>query len=271
MLTAITLFHKRFQECIKNRDADELSLTSAISALVHLDPFGVLGKGEWGFLWITEILNSGHPGDERYRIANQVMRLLERYLHSKDPESLVVHPDWIPPLARFLSPLYEGFHTEDSLKSLRFIALRILSTRSALTAFHEFSSGPPTTGNVRNINLGRFLQEVGDPFQATPAPLLPDGQPVAGIPHDPWTIVAALIELSSSDLWRNHLQNPNFASCEKAASTEALKLKETLDAAARAWPEFLRTPQKVTTTTSHLRALQCPNTAQIITTWADAR
>jgi hypothetical protein len=267
--TAITLFHKRVQESVKNNGADERAITSVLSALVHLNPFQVLGTG---FLWVVDILNSGRPDGERYRIASQVMQLLEHHFRSECWKQLDVHPTWISPLAGFLS-LYEVLHTAHSLKSPRFIALRILSTRSALPVFHGFTSGLLNMGNIQGIDLSRFFQEVGDPFQPTTDPLLHAGQPMTQTHYEPMTIVVALIEFASSDRWRNYLHRPNFISCEGKASTEAgeMDLRRTLDATANGWPQFLCTPQKVTATTRRLEELQCPVTARVVNAWANAR
>jgi len=259
--------------------------------------------GEMGFLWITGILNSRYPEDERYQMASHVVRLLGKHLDSgvTGPIS-VVKPTWVAPLVGFLS-LCEKYHTTDSPPHPGSIALRILSTGPgpthfdatilpvltstllpthplqlrglALKVFHTFVSGwfSSTMETVSDENLGEFLQAVGDPFQFTPDLPLKDGNPTSTADYEPMMAAAVLIEFSSSDLWQNHLHPPNFTSCEKIISTEEGRraaLKHMSYTAAHRYPEFLHTPPKVIAALKCLRELQCPNTAEVVVVWAQA-
>lgn len=245
-----------------------------LSALVHLDPFGVLETDEWGFLWVTEILNSGRRGDERHRMASQVLQLLEYYYRAKGhaegpltsaraiiyilsaaPTSIHFNATIPPPLILALSPTHR--------LQLRRLALEfILESIPHWVLFDD-----------PNTDLEGLLQAVGDPFHLTPEPPLHNGQPANVSHYNPMKIVVALIGSASSDRWRNHLCHPNFVSCEKSALTDAGRatLKQTLDETSHVWPEFLCTPQKVTATARRLEQLQCLETARVVGGWVDPR
>ena len=301
MKTAIILFNQRLQISIREGKADQRKLTSVLSTLGHLDPFQVKDTEEFGFLWIVEILNSGYPEDGRYQMASGIMGLLGKRFYSVVPErSPYVQPAWVPPLLGFLS-LCEKFYTTESPSYPGLVALRILSSsprlskfdprilpvlkpillpthplrsRSlALKIFYGFMSGwfSSQMENILDKDLDEFLQAVGDPFQFNSNYPLKDGQPVFTTDYEPMMSVVVLIEFASSDLWRNHLRRPNFASCEEVVSTEEGKksiLKWMLEVATHSWLEFLHTPAKVTAATRRLEELRCLNTAEVVTMWA---
>jgi len=80
-----------------------------------------------------------------------------------------------------------------------------------------------------------------------------------------------LIELASSDLWRNRLHRSNFTSCEEIMSTEEGKrsaLGRMFKVAAPPRRDFLCKPVKIVTTVRRLEELQCPNVAEVVIMWA---
>ena len=260
-----------------------------------------MDTGEFCFGWIAEILSSGYPEDERYELASRVVRLLGNHLYSKDPDRFhYVEPAWVPPLLGFLS-LCEKFYTTESPPYPGFIALRILSinpkgvdtgattlsilasillpthplrARSlALEVFCGLMSGwfSLQMEKVLDQDLDKLLQAIGDPFQFTLEIPLQDGQPVFTPSYKPMMAAVLLIEFVSSDLWGDHLQRSNFASCEEIVSTEEGKrtaLKWMLEMATHSRPEFLHTPLKITTAIRRLEELQCLNIAEVVITWA---
>ena len=229
-------------------------------------------------------------------MAVQVMRPLENYFRSGDPDSpFDVQPTWIPSFVYFLS-LHERFHTTNSSTCPRSIILRILSTSpgsthfstaalpilisalspthplqircSALKAFARFASNS-SLKNVPDADLRNLLQAVGDPFQSPPSPSHLDDQHVAATDYDSMMAVAALIEFASSDLWQDHLPSSAFTSCDQFVSTaegRELALNCLHDTAAT-WSGFLRTNTKVNTAITYLEGLQCPNVTQVVNTW----
>ena len=298
--TAIALFNNRLQVSIQ-RNIEQRTLTSVLSALAYLNPFQVLGTGEWGFSWIAQILESRYSEDERYQAAGQVVQLLDKYFHSED-RNHPINPQrtWIPSLASFLS-LYEKFHTVKSPTSPRSLIHSILSTSPvpsdfnttilplltltlspthplhlrtlALKTFYRLTSGwfSSRMENISDADLTNLLQAVGDPLDFTPDPPLHDNQPSGTIDYDPMMTAVVLIEFASSDLWRNHLQQSNFALFENSVSTEEGRkaaLKCMTDTLADAWREFLQTSSKVSAAVSRLEELHCPKTAQVVDEWA---
>ena len=298
--TAIALFNNRLQLSIQ-RNIEQRTLTSVLSALVYLNPFQVLGTGEWGFLWIAKILESRYPENERYQTAGQVVQLLEKYFRSEDRNHPIdLQSTWIPSLASFLS-LYEKFYTVGSPTSPRSLTHSILSTSPvpsdfnttilplltltlspthplrlrtlALRTFYRVTSGwfSLRMEKVSDADLRNLLQAVGDPLDFTPDPPLHDNQPSSTTVYDPMIAAVVLIEFASSDLWRNHLQQSNFALCENSVSTEEGRkaaLGCMTDTAADAWREFLHTSSKVSAAVSRLEELHCPKTAQVVNEWA---
>jgi len=257
--------------------------------------------GELGFLWISEIINSGYQEGGRYRMASQVVQLLEKYYYSEVLERPSdVRPAWTPPLLGFLS-LSEKFYTTKPALHSGFIALHILSAsypsadfgpvtlpvlastllpshplqsrNLALKVFHRFMSGwfSPQMENVLHEDLNKLLQAVGDPFQFTASPPLHAGSPVGTANYKPMKATVVLMEFASSDLWRNHLCRSNFTSCEETVSTEegrGVALRCMLDTATHSLPEFLCTPTKITAAIRRLEELQCLNTAEVVIMWA---
>jgi len=291
---AIGLFHKRLLLSIAGGNADQHALTLVLSALVHLDPFQVTDTEERGFSWITEILSSKYPEDERYRMASKVVQLLGKHFDSTDPEHpLDVQYTWIPPLVGFLS-LYERFYSADSPSYPRSIALRILSTTThfsttilplltlALSPTHPLQSRSSTLKvfhrsmfgwfsqkeNVPDGDIESLLQAVGDPFKFIPDPPLHDGRPVDAVDYDPVMVVVILIEFALSNLWRDHLRDSNFTSCEETTSTEEGRRAVLGHMVAHAWPESLCTPSNVIAAIRGLEELQCSNTAEVVIVWA---
>jgi hypothetical protein len=299
--TAIDLFSRQLQICIREGNVPERDLTSVLSTLTPLDPFQTTDAGDIGFSWVVEILNSSYPEDERYRMASTIVKLLGKYFYSELPErDPDVDPTWMLPLIGFLS-LCEKFYSEESPPYPGFITLRILSTspkypdigapilpilasillpthpiqsRSlALKVFYRlipqwFSS---QMENVSDEDLQKLLRAVGDPFQFTPDIPFQTGQPAFTANYEPIMAAIVLIEFASSDLWRNHLHRSNFVSCDEIMSTEKGKrtsLKRMLEVATYSWLEFLRTPMKIITAVGRLEELQCSNVAEAVIMWA---
>ena len=71
------------------RNPDQHALTLVLSALVHLEPFQVMGTGEWGILWITRILHSKWPKDLRDQMVDRIIPLLGEYFDLVDLEHLL--------------------------------------------------------------------------------------------------------------------------------------------------------------------------------------
>ncbi|KAF9643702.1 hypothetical protein BDM02DRAFT_1366837 [Thelephora ganbajun] len=294
---AINLFHQRLQLSIREAKASPWVLKSILSALVHLDPFQTVGTRELVFLWITEILNSEYPEDERCEMASRVVKPLGKHFGSKYP---TVERAWVPPLLRFFS-LSERFDTPDVPPYPRFTALRILSvgpvytnfdatflpalastllpthplqSRSpALKVFCRFIPGwfSPQIENVLDEDLDKLVQAVGDSFVSTPDIPLQDGKPKGTVDYDPIMTAVVLIEFASSDLWRNHLHRLNFVSYGEIVSTEEGRraaLQSMLKTADNLWRELLCTPTKIIMAIRRLEELQCLNTAEIVILWA---
>ena len=290
--TAIQLFHRQFQLFISEENADNYNLAPVLSALIHLNPFQVMDSGELGFLWITEIFNSGYQGEWREQMVGVVLELLGKHLFLKEPVRFIdVEPAWIPPLLGY-SSLNEKL---DSTRPPGFIALRILATsqgsadfgptilpilassllpthrlqarRLALTIFERFKSGwfSSLMEDIPSKDLEGLVQAVGDPFQSPDLPLW-HGKPVDPPYYDPTRATAVLIAFASSDLWRNHLQRSNFTSFEEIASTwdgKKTALKSVSDMGS-----YPRTAAKISTAIRRLEELQCPNAVEVVIMWA---
>ena len=301
METAIDLFDQQFQISIREGKAKQNDLVSVLSALTQLNPFQVTDTGESGFLWITEVLNSGYPEGKQYQMASRIMELLGKHFYSTVPERVpYIQPAWMPPLLGFLS-LCEKFYTTEPPPYPGFVALRIISSNPrlsqfdaamlpvlasmllpthplqsrglALKTFYGYMSGwfSSQLENVPDQDLDKLLQAVGDPFQFTSDPPPQDGQPVFASNYKPMVAVVVLIEFASSDLWRNHLCYSNFASCEEVLSSEEGKrtaLTWMLRVATDSWLKFLYTPAKITAAIRRLEELQCLNTAEVVIMWA---
>jgi len=261
-----------------------------------------MGSGDTAFSWITAILKSRYPEDERYQMASHVVQLLGKQFDSGDPMTIsVVKPTWVAPLVNFLS-LCEKFHTMDSTPYPGSIALRILSASPgpahfdatilpiltstllpthplqsrglALRIFHVLGSGwfSSQMQAVSDEDIEKLLQVVGDPFQLTPDPPLQAGNPAGAADRDPMMSAVVLIEFASSDRWQKHLRRSNFTSCEEIASEEENRkiLGVMLDNVADEWLGFNRDSAMVTAAIGRLRELQCLNTVEMVITWAQA-
>jgi len=158
---------------------------------------------------------------------------------------------------------------------LPFLASTLLSThplqsrRLALKLFHGFMSGwfSSEMSKVLNKNLDKLPRAVGDPFQSTPDLPLRGGKPGEAADDEPMMATVVPIELASSDLWQNHLNRSNFASCEKVVSAREGKrtaLRCTLDTVTRTWSQYLCTPAKITAAIRRLEELQCLNIAEVV-------
>ena len=277
---AITLFHKRFTGSISGKSVSKHALALVLSALVHLDPFRAMGTGEFGFLWITRILGSQYQEDERHQLTIQVAQLLAKYFCSGNlGYSLEIEPTWIPPLMDLFS-IYESspLHIPStSLGSARIRTLVLPTLTSALSPtntqlralalkiFHTSMSvwSSPHMENIPSGDLDKLLRAVGDPFLHGALPV--------HVNRDSMKTVITLIELASSDLWRNHLRSSNFASFEELVSTDNGKrtvLAHISDMVAHTRPEFLCTFSKVTTAVWCLDKLQCGSTVDVVNSWA---
>jgi len=295
--TAILLFHQQLRRSIEEGEADPYCLTVFLSTLGHLDPFSIAHNVEYGFSWVADLLNSRYSDYDRYSMASTVIQLLGKHVDSIN--SWQLDPGWVSALMNFLS-LGEQFYSTGSPLYPGLLALRILlsspgnldfgtvilsiltstlipthplkSRSLALGIFHRFMVGwfSPRMASVPNKDLDKLLQAVGDPFQF-PDLLLQDGQPVVTADYKPMKAAVALIEFASSDLWRNHLQRPNFASCEEILSTDdgrRAALSCMFDTTAHSWSEFLCTPGKIIAAIKRLEELQCLNTAEVVILWA---
>ena len=258
-----------------------------------------------GFLWITEILNSGYPEDTRHLMAGPVVQLLGKHLHQEVMVYSQVRPTEVPPLLDFLS-LYEKFCTTtfctlESQPHPGSIALRILSdvrecadfgptilpvlsltllpthplqSRSlALKAFHRLMPWWFST-QVQNVlykDLDKLLQAVDDPFQLGSTPPRQDCVSPKRPYREAMYSMVALIEFASSNLWQNHLRRSNFTSCEEVLSTEEGRrtaIRCMLHTAQFIWQAFLHAPAKIIATIRRLEELQCLNTAEVVIMWA---
>jgi len=125
--------------------------------------------------------------------------------------------------------------------------------------------------NVPSEGLGNLLQAVGDPLQFNPDLPPQDGQPMGAVEYKPMMAAVILIELASSDLWRNHLHRSNFTSCEEITSTEEGRRSAhscRFKTAAASVREFFCTLVKIVATIRRLEELQCPNIAEVVIMWA---
>ena len=115
------------------------------------------------------------------------------------------------------------------------------------------------------ISAGFFEQLVT--HSSTQISLSSMGNPGA---QKPMMVAVVLIELESSDLWRDLLNRSNFDSCEEVLSTEEGRravLRCMLDKATHTWPAFLHTPAKTTAAIGGLEVLQCLNTTEVVILW----
>ena len=269
-------------------------------AATHLDLFEVMGTEEMFFFWISEILNSGYPEEERYSVASEMVRLLgPRYCGSRLYTS-DMQPAWIITLLNFLS-LCENFSTTESPPHPGLVALHIISfgprdadlgtallpiltpmlsphhplrsREPVLTVFCRFMRGwfSSQMETISGHRPDQFLRAVGDPFHLPLEPFQDQrGELERTVHYSPMEAVIVLIGFASSDLWRNHLRPSNFASCEDFVSTEegrkfALRLMFLTASAER--PEFLCTPAKTATAIRRLEELGCSNTARVVIMW----
>ena len=259
---AILLFHEQLQRVIKEETADGHALTSVLSVLVHLDPFQTMDSGELGFSRITEILNSGY-GEERERMAGQVVQSLGRHLFRTKPVSFIGgEPTWIPPLLGFLSlsnklgpeiPTgYTPLYIPNTTRPPEFTALRILAASpgsadfgpALLPILHSTllrSSRLDARCLALNVFQGFMSGWFSPKMEEIPSkdlnklvqavgnpfeflePPLLDGKPVHPPDYDPMMATTILIEFASSHLWRKHLRRSSFASYEEILSTRGGK------------------------------------------------
>ena len=294
----ILVFHQQFRMSIEEGKTEPRALTSILSSLGHLDPFRVMDNGDLGFTWITEILNSGYPEEERYQMASMVVRLLGKEVDSHPPKYFVY--GWISPLLSFLS-LGEKFYAVESPPYPGSIALRILlfspkyaqfgptilpfltsallpthplrSRCLALKVFHRFMSGwlSSEMSSILNKDLDGLLRAVSDPFQSIPDLPLQDRNTGGAVDDEPMMTAVVLIELASSDRWQDRLNRSNFASCEEVVSTregKRMALRCMLDTATHSWSKYLCTPAKISAAIRRLEGLQCLNTAEVVVLWA---
>ena len=299
---ATLLFNQQLQASIAGQRADPHTITLILSASSHLDPFRATNSGLFGFMWIIEILSSGHHAHARYHMAGKVVELSGKEVDTHPPKYFF--PDWVPPLLDFLS-LSEKFYTQGAPPYPGFTALRILLCRPvdadygatdfgakllpilvstlspthplqsrslALKVLHRFMSGwfSQQMESVSNRNLDKLLQSVGDPFHFPVLPLQ-YGQHWGAADYEPTMTAVVLVEFASSDLWRNHLNPSNFTSCEELVPTtegRRTALRCMLDTATHTWPTLLRTPAKITAAIRRLEELQCLNTAEVVILWA---
>ena len=274
--------------------ADEDALSSVLYASIHLDPFEAMGGGELGFLWITEILNSGCEESRREWMASQVVGSLGKHFFRKDSVPRIsMEPAWIPPLLAFLS-LSEKV---DGRRKHNLTALRILATsprstdfgttvlpilvssllptyplqsrRITLQVFYTFAPGwfSSQMENVSSEDLNKLVQAVGDPFQSPDFPLQ-DGKPMDLPYYNPKLVAAVLIGFASSDLWQHHLLRSNFTSLEVTVSTWEGKRAALECMAYCKPPKCLFTATGIVTAIRRLEELQCPNTTEVVIMWA---
>jgi len=292
---AADLFCRQLQISIRE-GANSNALMSILSALSHIDPLEVANSGEYGFLWLADILNSGYPDNDRHAMANRIIQLLGKRVYPTNPHQWDFPSSWIPPLLDFLS-LCEKLRSADGFTALRILSsgrrypafgARILpvltsillptnplrSRMLALKIFHRFAAGwcPSQMEKLLRKDLNNFLQAVGDPFQF-PDPSLQGERSVETADYNPMEAAVILIEFkfASSGSWRNHLRRSNFGSCEEALSTEKGKrtaLSCMFATATNSWPKFLCTPAKVIAAVKRLEELQCLNTAETVLLWA---
>jgi len=292
---AIKLFNHQLQISIRKGEVHHTALTPILSALIHFNPFQLILDRQFGFLWITEILNSRYSEPTRCKMASVVVQLMEKYLHFMVAGGFHLEPTQKTALLGFLS-LCKKFPESTSYPVL--IVLRILSANPeganisatalpilaptllpthhlqarslALEAFCRIASGwfSPRMKNVSNEDRDKLLQAVGDPSQFNPHIPPQDGQPAFTTFYEPMTAAVVLIAFASSELWRDHLRQSNFASCEELLSTGEGKrtaLERMLDLATHS---LLHTPVEITMAIRRLEELQCLNTAEVVILWA---
>ena len=280
-----------------------IRIARILSALVHLDPVGVIGNGAIGFTLIAEILSSSFSEDHRYLMASNVAQLLGNcFFPKKDDiprQMFSVEPTWISPLLGFLS-LSEKFYATESPPYARSIALRILSAVDELTdsgtkilpilsstllpthplqsrylALKIVNASLPVLlssrmDDVPAGDLKNLLQAVGDPFLFTEDTFLWDRQTrLRGTDYEPIDAAVILINLVSSDLWRNHLRPSNFTTCENFLSAEEGKNTAIVHMIhGQFTPDLPCTAAKVVATIGRLEELQCLKTAEVAIMWA---
>jgi len=290
---AINIFCNQLQTSITEGKADWNTLNLVISTLVHLNPSQTSKHKEYHFLWLANILDSGHPDRGRWLMATGVVRLIGGWFNYAAPEYFP--PSWIPPPFGFLS-LCEKHSPAEGLIALRILSFRpgysdfgtmmilpvltpilvpthpLKSRGLALRVFCGIATGwfSPQMENVPDADLYKLLQAVGDPFQLPRLPVQ-DRNPWNKVDDEPWKATVILVEFASSDLWRNHLRPSNFTSCEEILFTEAGRrsaLKSMFSAGIQSRQELLCTPVKIIAAIRCLEELHCLNTAEVVILWA---
>ena len=246
--TAVRLFDQQFQVSIREWNIHQRPLLPLLRVVVHLDPFEAAGTEEMGFIWASEILNSGYREGGQYLMTGEILRLLGRFYGSRRYPS-DIQPAWISPLLKFLS-LCEKSPAAESSPHPGLVALCILlgglqggdfgttllptltsllspdhplrSRKLALAVFCGFARGwfSPQMGTVPAHRLNKLLRAVGDPFYFPPVPPQDqDGEFERQGHYWPMGAVVVLVEFASSELWGGHLCSSNFVSSEDGLST----------------------------------------------------
>ena len=246
---AANLACRQLQTTIKQGDISQLpDILQALSTLVYSNPLQVIKDENMGFKLIADILGSGFPEQDRYKMGSIVVELLGRFLDSGMGHTRV-ESKWVPYLSDFLllnekfyateTPPYPGstllriiltkaFDTNPGTEILPILSLVLrpihpLQSRSlALEIFNQclpvFFS--PQMENIPAGNFKNLLQAAGDPFLADfDTPPLIWHPPIPGSDPRPIRAAVILITLASSNLWRNYLHPSNFTTCEEFLST----------------------------------------------------
>ena len=245
---------------------------------------------------MDEVLNSGYPEDEKYRIASHLVELMGNRRGSAVPEDLV--PESVPRLLNFLL-LSEGFYSTTYPPYAGAIALRVLSSRSpsgttlpsratynslvvpvlttTLLPTHTLQSRVfalnlfqrcgaewflPELESFSTADRVRLLEAVGDPFTFPPATSADAGR----LGYEPMAAAVLLVKFLSSDLWRGHARYSNFSTCESVVST--VQGRELALTCIGELMVFLGSPQDVITVIRRLKELGCWNIAEVVLLWA---
>ena len=289
------LLHQHLQMAIRAGVGDTYGFISVLSALAYFDPPQVAVIRELWLSWMTDILGSRYEAPGRCAVAGEVVELVwEQIKREMLFSCYTVGAASIPPLLGFLR-LGEEIHWEEVALPPGVLALRILSRgersddfgptilpilasalqpthplqsrTTALKAFCQFGFGwlSPYMESVSSADCAGLLYAVGDPFQSTPDIFLHDERHAFKDEYNPMKVATILIELASSDLWRDHLRRSNFASCEEVISTTEGRESAFTDLKHTTRPcPFLCTPAKIISAIERLEALQCPHIVEVV-------
>ena len=235
-----------------------------------------------------------YPEDKRYSMASSAIALLGARF---DPPHSGVRVSAIRPLLNFLL-LSEKFPTGSSRhpevialqaihstaehkyfdpKVLDVLRCTLSPTRPlrslALKIFQQpgFEWCTSPSEDIASPDRASLLEAIGDPFKlGMQDPTLHGGKSTTAISYEPMRTIALFIEFASSDLWKDHLRPPNFASCEEKVSTREGRgiAFGCMDERRGIRTGPFNSTLELDSAVKRLKELECWKTAEVVTAWA---